>query len=134
MEVLHALGGVTGGNGAFEGPFELPTTNLVQGANRIAVLLKQTGAASSDITMAIALSALAQLPVGPSPTISIAPGAVSWTDATAVLEYATALDNNPLLTVWDDVSNLCACIVASPFDPGTLPASATGSYFFRLRQ
>ncbi len=124
-------GGDTGnGNGNIEGPFVLPTTNVVMGANRIAVLHKQGSITSSDITFALELHALAQTPIAAAPTISIAPGAVTWTATGYVLQSATELNNDPNLTMWTDVNGGTA---TSPFDPATLPASPTGSYFFRLR-
>jgi len=53
----EGLGGAVG-NGAYEGPFYVCVTNLVQGDNVLAVEVHQTGATSSDIVMGVEVSAL----------------------------------------------------------------------------
>jgi hypothetical protein len=56
-----------------EGPFSLPTTNLLPGDNVIAVVVIQSGATSSDIELAVELSAtIPGFSVG-APTISAHP-------------------------------------------------------------
>jgi hypothetical protein len=50
----------TVGNAVWEGPLDLPATNLLAGANVIAVEVHQSAAASSDIVMGLTLDAVWQ--------------------------------------------------------------------------
>lgn len=50
----------TVGNAAWEGPFDLPTSNLLAGANILAAEVHQSGTGSSDIVMGLTLDAVWQ--------------------------------------------------------------------------
>src|ERR1051325_11734740 len=63
---FDSYGNGTGiGNGAIEGPWLLPATNLHSGDNVIAVLLKQGNGTSSDITMGLELQGIIPVVVQP---------------------------------------------------------------------
>jgi hypothetical protein len=105
----------------YEGPFDLPTGNLVVGDNVIAVEIKQADATSSDVTMGLQLIGFySTLPVmAPKLTITHSGGNVIITWPSGILQESTTL---PSFTDTLD----------SPTSPYTVSASGAKK-FYRLR-
>jgi len=108
------------GETTYEGPFDLPTANLVVGDNVIAVEVKQSSITSSDATMGLRLIGF-YTTVAPRLTID-PPDAFGDTTLTW---GSGILQSSPNITgPWTDVS-----LASSPYSTGTTP----GRKFYRLR-
>lgn len=112
------------GDGAWEGPIELPTDALVSGQNTLAVEVHQGSATSSDVSFAAEL--VAELPAvyAGLPRLTIAPAAngvfILWDRADAILQDAPSAQGP-----WNDM----VPAAASPFYVSPLGASR----FYRAR-
>ena len=86
----------------FEGPFELPATNLVEGDNVLAVEVHQRDRSSSDMSFTAQLVAIVPGIYGP-PELSMARTndtvVLSWSNPAARLQYADELSG-----AWQDVT------------------------------
>ncbi|MBI4663479.1 MAG: hypothetical protein HY735_32155 [Verrucomicrobia bacterium] len=116
-----------GHENAYEGPYEIPLTNLVPGDNVLAAEVHQSGGSSSDMVFGAEL--IATIPGGqtPAPTapkitsVSRTAGSLSieWS-GTATLQSADAVTGP-----WTDVAN-----AKSPFSANI----SGGAKFYRLKQ
>ena len=105
---------------------------MVPGDNVIAVVVIQSGATSSDIEMALELTAevdtVINVPSAPRLKITRNPATgemtISWTNG-GTLQQATTLQNGGA-TAWTDVSG-------NPVTPYTFTPPATGNLFYRVR-
>lgn len=132
----------TVGDGAIEGPFSVPTTNLVAGTNIFAAELKNVNSTSSDNTFGLELllnvPSLVLPPGGPTapPVITNVPPlriarqgsnvSVSWTNtgAALTLQYTTNLVLGGT-TTWLNVPNQA--------NPYVVPTTTNVWRYFRLR-
>jgi hypothetical protein len=95
------------GNAAYDGPFDVCVTNLIEGENFLAVEVHQQSLGSSDLTMGLSLSHVSP---EPPPRVRIAYNAstdmfeISWT-GNGVLQYTEELKTPPQDTVWFNVAN-----------------------------
>ncbi|MBI5387555.1 MAG: hypothetical protein HZA90_23085 [Verrucomicrobia bacterium] len=134
-----ALASRTVGDGAYEGPFNVPVTNLALGTNVMAVELKQQSATSSDITFGATLvlnvpsfslpALVTNVPPPSRPILAIARQApnnvrVSWTNSSYNFTLQAAIGVNPTNTLWTNVANQT--------NPYLVPATNAARYY-RLR-
>jgi archaellum component FlaF (FlaF/FlaG flagellin family) len=112
-----------------QGPFDIPLTNLVVGDNVIAAVVIQNGATSSDIELAVELSA--EIPQYVALTTMVATfnagtGEVTltWTGSGTLQQATVLLDGG--LTSWSPVAG-------NPPSPYTFTPPASGSRFYRVR-
>jgi len=121
--------GAPNSDAVYEGPFDVPASNLLAGDNVLAVELHQSSTTSSDATMGLQLIGIVPyvIPVIEPPTLLFARDpnglSLSWTEAGFVLQQKAALDSS---VPWEDV-------VGGDTSPVVVP-TATGSMFYRLIQ
>jgi hypothetical protein len=125
-----AFAGRTIGDGAYEGPFDLPTSNLVAGENVMAVALHQPAATSSDNLWGCELIATIDYGIAqPRITrisINQAGHAILEHNGTgAYVQEAANLRSPATTTAWTTRSGGPH---ASPYDAG----ATVGTRFFRL--
>jgi len=108
------------GDANYEGPFSLPTANLVQGDNLLAAEVKQQAAGSSDITFGLELVAEIS---GCGPGLHIARTAghatLTWSDPSYSLEQASSV-----LGPWSALTG----------SSGLSVTTTTGTKFYRLKK
>ena len=123
--VVDATTDASGHENAYEGPYDIPITNLVAGKNVLAIEVHNSGGSSSDIVFGAELTATVPLgtPPGGQPVLTITRSGtglqISWT------EGGTLQSSDTVTTGWVDMPGN---------SPQTIAPGTTGAKFYRVRK